>query len=591
MSVPTPPRIGQVGKRPIIDYVTKDYEGFRQGMLAQIPLLLPNWTDRSESDFGVVLIELFAYVADILSYYQDRVANEAFLATATQRRSVQELLRLIDYQIDPGLAASVLLHFDVSADVSVDAAALPYRAKTAGLPGDPDRVFEITRPFQLSRLNSSIALGGSPLAAGSSEIQLPQTSHALAAGQVVYLEEALAPGRVRRSPPLRISAVRATAPGVDAVQWLPPLPEPFGAGSLLRGNNLLATHGQTLQDEPIYVGDGTPRQRMTLTRRPVTHLLARPGGRRRSRPELELRVDGALWEQVDNLLYSSPFDPHYVVQIDENDTLSVSFGTGERGAVVPAGAQVQAVYRVGLGRLGNTGPDTITVPISALPAVSTLTNPYPAEGGADRESQEEAKISGPGQVIAQERAVTLGDYELLARGFAGVGKARARVGLRGGYKVVQVFIAPEAPEVVLPPLPSAELKQALKEFLESRMPVNRMAGVDVLDPEYVPIEIAVELHLQAEASGAVVSSLARAALEELLSFSRVEFGGAVRVGDLYATLFPLPGLSFTRVRSLSAGGVPSVPAGSGCEAADLALLENQLPIRGQIAIEVFGGGP
>src|SRR5205807_4046908 len=94
------------GRQPRIDYVTKDYEGFKQGMLNQIPLLLPDWTDRGEADFGVVLIELVAYVADILSYYQDRVANEAFLATATQRRSVTDLLRLIGYQIDPGLAAS-----------------------------------------------------------------------------------------------------------------------------------------------------------------------------------------------------------------------------------------------------------------------------------------------------------------------------------------------------------------------------------------------------------------------------------------------------------------------------------------------------
>src|SRR5262245_15753557 len=106
MATAAPPRVVVTGKRPIIDYVTKDYDGFRRGMLDQIPLLLPSWTDRDESDFGVVLIELFAYVADILSYYQDRVANEAYLDTATQRRSVQALLRLIDYQIDPGLAAT-----------------------------------------------------------------------------------------------------------------------------------------------------------------------------------------------------------------------------------------------------------------------------------------------------------------------------------------------------------------------------------------------------------------------------------------------------------------------------------------------------
>src|SRR5262245_30837948 len=156
MATATPPRILQVGKRPIIDYVTKDYDGFREGMLALIPQLLPSWSDRSESDFGVVLIELFAYVADILSYYQDRVANEAYLSTATQRRSVAELLRLIDYQIDPGLAASTLLHFQVTGATSVPAGSLPYRVRATGIPGEPDRTFEVTRPFSLALLNNAI---------------------------------------------------------------------------------------------------------------------------------------------------------------------------------------------------------------------------------------------------------------------------------------------------------------------------------------------------------------------------------------------------------------------------------------------------
>jgi hypothetical protein len=590
---PTPPRIVELGKRPIIDYVTKDYAGFRDGMLAQIPLLLPSWTDRSESDFGVALIELFAYVADILSYYQDRVANEAYLGTASQRRSVQELLRLIDYQIDPGLAASVVLHLDVSADVSVGGASLPYRTKTAGLPGEPDRIFEVTRPFSLRQRNNAIALGGALLTAGTSEVQVPSSSHALGAGDLVYLEETLAtPPRTRRSRLLRLVAVRNVAAGIDALAWLPPLEEPFHpASTVLRGNNVVATHGQTVPDEPVQVGDGTPAQRLTLTRRPVTHLLAPPGGRRRSRPELEVRVDGVPWTAVDNLVYSGPFDTHYVVTIDENDALTLRFGTGQRGAVVPAGASVKALYRVGLGSLGNTGPGSITVPVSVVAQVETVTNPFAAEGGADRESVEEAKIAGPGSVITQQRAVTLGDYEMLARGFAGVGKARARVGLRGGYKVVQMFIAPENPGTIPPPLPSADLKEALKQFLEGRMPINRMAGVDVLDPRYVAIDVTVELHLKADASGAAAERAAREVLERLLGFPAVELGGAVRVGDIYAALFPIPGLAFSRVRSLSAAGVPAPPGDRACEVADLALVENELPHRGQISVHVFGGGP
>src|SRR5262249_34781071 len=155
----------------------------------------------------------------------------------------------------------------------------------------------------------------------------------------------------------------------------------------------------------------------------------------------------------------------------------------------PSGSQIASVYRIGLGAQGNVSSDSLSVALTSVPEVKAVSNPFNASGGSDRESNEEAKISGPGSIIAQERAVTLQDYEVLAEAFPGVGKAKARVGLRGGYKVVQVYIVPEDPVTIPPPLPGDSLRDALKQQLEARQPVNRMAGVDVLNPIYVPIEI------------------------------------------------------------------------------------------------------
>jgi uncharacterized phage protein gp47/JayE len=584
-----PPKILQVGKRPIIDYVTKDYDGFREGMLALIPQLLPNWSDRSESDFGVVLIELFAYVADILSYYQDRVANEAYLSTATQRRSVAELLRLIDYQIDPGLAATALLHLQVTNDVAVSATGLPYRVRAAGIPGEADRTFEITRPFALSTRNNAIAAVG-PLLAAATSIQVASATHALTRGDVVYVEETLAvPGgsQVHRSRPLQVVNIRPAGAGIDEISWDPPLTEPFSSVNLsLKGNNVVASHGETVSDEPIFVGDGTPRQLLRLARRPITHLLASGTGTRRSRPELQVTVDGAPWVLTDSFFNSGPFDPHYTVSIDENDTMTVQFGTGGRGAVLPAGAQAKAIYRVGLGRTGNVGPGTITVPVTSNASIAAVSNPFAAEGGAERETIDEAKISGPGRVITQARAVTLQDYELLSTAFPGVGKAKARVGLRGGYKVVQVFVVPEDAGTIPPPLPSAELKDNLRQELELRQPVNRMAGVDVLDPSYVAIDIAVDVHVRADASASAVKAAVRTALEQLLAFDQVEFGGVIRVGDVYATLFPIPGISFVQLQRLARS--PAAPS-TTTTLDDVAVADNELPFRGQLTVLTFGG--
>jgi predicted phage baseplate assembly protein len=587
------------GRQPRIDYVTKDYEGFKQGMLNQIPLLLPDWTDRGEADFGVVLIELVAYVADILSYYQDRVANEAFLATATQRRSVTELLRLIGYQIDPGLAASAVVHVDVSANVDVDSDRLPFQVRTAGRPGEADVRFEVTRPFSLRPPNNQIALAAAgALPAGASAVELPPGAHQLATGDSVYLEERVTQPdgtvRPRRSPLLTVTGIRRLVDGNDEVSWLPPLPEPFRPdATALRGNNLAATHGATVSDEPVYVADGTPGQRFALTRTPVTHLLRKEDTRRRrSRPELEVRVDGALWQQVESLFASGPTDLHYTTEIDENDVLTVVFGTGARGSVPPAGAEVRSRYRIGLGVVGNVGPDALTVP-TALAEVTAVTNPFAAAGGADRESTDEAKISGPGTVIAQERAVTLEDYELLAKAVAGVGKAKARVGLRGGYKVVQVVIAPENPRTVPPPPPSDDLREAVARHLESRMPVNRMAGVEVLDPTYVPIDITVEAHLSAQASQSEVGAAIQGLLAGLLSFAAQDFGRPVRAGDVFTTLFALDGVEFVLLRRLRRGDRPDAPPdATGPDATgpvDIPLADNELAVAGTIVVVPFGG--
>lgn len=88
-----------------IDYTDRDYASLRQAMIDGIAVRVPQWTSRSPQDFGIVLIELFATMGDVLSYYIDRVANEAFLLTATQRDSVLKIAQGLNYR-PSGSAAS-----------------------------------------------------------------------------------------------------------------------------------------------------------------------------------------------------------------------------------------------------------------------------------------------------------------------------------------------------------------------------------------------------------------------------------------------------------------------------------------------------
>lgn len=92
-----------------VDYTSRDFQSLLADLQNSIPTFLPEWTSTSPSDFGIALLELFAYVGDIENYYIDRVANEAFLATAQQRSSVLNLAYLIDYAPNDSSAATTTL--------------------------------------------------------------------------------------------------------------------------------------------------------------------------------------------------------------------------------------------------------------------------------------------------------------------------------------------------------------------------------------------------------------------------------------------------------------------------------------------------
>ncbi len=103
---------------PLIDYMAKDYASFRQALVDLIPALIPGWTERHEADIGIMLLELLAYAGDSLSYYQDAVANEAFLETARQRISVRRLVKLIDYVMHDGVSARAFVFLQLAAGTS-----------------------------------------------------------------------------------------------------------------------------------------------------------------------------------------------------------------------------------------------------------------------------------------------------------------------------------------------------------------------------------------------------------------------------------------------------------------------------------------
>lgn len=98
----------------IIDYTSKDYDGFRSSLLDYASRIFPEWTSRSEGDFGMLMVEMFSYLGDILSYYGDRIAQEAYLGTASQRSSLLGIAELLGYTPSNGLPATGTVTFVTS---------------------------------------------------------------------------------------------------------------------------------------------------------------------------------------------------------------------------------------------------------------------------------------------------------------------------------------------------------------------------------------------------------------------------------------------------------------------------------------------
>jgi uncharacterized phage protein gp47/JayE len=99
---------------PAIDYTSRDYEGFKASLLDYASRKFPQWVPGSEGDFGVLLIELFSYLGDSLSYYGDRLQQEAFLPTATQRLSLLQIADLLGYTPSNGVPATGTVTFQTS---------------------------------------------------------------------------------------------------------------------------------------------------------------------------------------------------------------------------------------------------------------------------------------------------------------------------------------------------------------------------------------------------------------------------------------------------------------------------------------------
>lgn len=103
----TPPVITGLNIPASVDYSSKDFLGFIYSLQQYAKQAMPDWDiGNSEGDIGLAIMEAFAYEGDIISYYGDRIAQEAYLPTATQRQSLLNIAQLLGYTVSNGTPAT-----------------------------------------------------------------------------------------------------------------------------------------------------------------------------------------------------------------------------------------------------------------------------------------------------------------------------------------------------------------------------------------------------------------------------------------------------------------------------------------------------
>jgi hypothetical protein len=402
-----------IRKRPAIDLKTKDYKGFVRVLSDWIKVTNFQWADLSPASFERMMVELLSHHADFLSYYQDRVANEAFIDTASQRHSLRHHGALLGYELFDGRSAETVIAFDVT-----NAGVIP-RGLAIDLKGAPGEMPLVYTTREAVRVDPRYNIGALIPAAwpGAVAAELPQGAtgfllwghgHDLMPSQrlsfvqgpyvqivtLALAEELSLPGWVADPG----DPVAAAPADVTRIAWSEPTTAPImpwagDAPFQIRGNLSDADHGSPRRAAvPSAPGSGGDSLEMTLTRRnsiivprplgdgPPSYLLRAlklpempvsfvDDGAGTAMPAIDVTFNDIAWSRQLHLWNSRSYDRHYVAEADDDGGLWLFFGDGDHGREIEVVADAAGVfrpirslmmdYRIGGPTAGNCARDTL----------------------------------------------------------------------------------------------------------------------------------------------------------------------------------------------------------------------------------------
>lgn len=338
-------------------------------------------------------------------------------------------------------------------------------------------------------------------------------------------------------------------------------------------HDALQAHGVVLQGGPVVVqgsewlwsvSDGVSAYRLRLDNNQVQVSPLDPAASSltESRPQLarpaitladstDNYLDQAKWNPQYDLLDSAAEATEFVVECEHDGSAYLRFGDDQHGKRPNGGTAFKARYRIGNGKAGNIGLQSIAHIVSNDARLMSATNPLPAQGGCDPETAEDIRRDAPEAFRIQERAVTPADYAEVTERHPSVQRAAATFRWTGSWYTVFLTVDRKG---------GGEVDAAYQQTIRDHVERYRMAGYDleINGPSYVPLLLAMTVcvkpdYFRAHVHAALLRVFGRGWLADgtpaLFHPDNFSFGQPVYLSVLYEAAQSLPGVASVTINT------------------------------------------
>lgn len=322
--------------------------------------------------------------------------------------------------------------------------------------------------------------------------------------------------------------------------------------TVFRFNTLDIGHGETKAGKTLGSGNAElPRQSLPLDVKSIS-FLADDKAATGVRPDIDVRVDGTLWDYADLSDISAENTNSYSIRPHDDDTLNIEFRRR-----LPSGKNNIRVsrHRVGAGAAGNNiGPLAFTKPKSKHKFIEKIYQPFATSGGGDRETTDSIRENAGAAIAANDRAVALEDFTRLVKRHAAVWDARAHQALGPGRApLVRINVVP---------VDGAPLQGVLADSLTTYIKARAVPGVllEIIDFTRLNFEIAAKIRVDtAQYPKDVMLEMATKTLATVFSLQRRSLGQHLYLTEIMATLEAIAGVQTANVTLAAKAGTVLAP--------------------------------